>query len=585
MGRKIQEFRPNVVLADAIYAGLSALVRLASKRKNAKTYRFYQQISKNWKIARKEWKSSKAKGSHDFSSVQGIEPVLRRLYLKMLWYSTARYGNKEFKRVYSWREGTVGPLNALLNSAGSTLRDLLVTRYPFPNPQLYEIRQFSDGRTKVIPKRVADELSTLEDAKVHLKAGYPGNSKKPRILLTHPTLPALDFGDMIRAHLVELCRQCFIHGVPRKESQRYIRLLTHRLIPFLDWIYTGGRIGRKNFYPDADQELRRLVLEIRTRFSQRIGSAKRISEQIEGPTENPGVDFLMGKAKAEMEKDDSTGKRGQVILAHIENDIVGDADISNFIEEVSKKTQREGNDWHRVLLSGFSHPSSLKAAVFAGDDLLQEPSGMQYLAEVPVTGPQGAGRIDLVLFVRNKKAANQYIWTPIMILEVKTKAGFRFNLYGRKPRTKESNVYAPEFYSWKESLTEAEWKAMLDSIPPHSHLGQLDAYEQSILAEYNALAGDVLELKTLWKGVVTLDISQDYEITKKVFDQLVSQLADSLVMGEFYEKWATLTFENTDSSKAVPRIAITMVPAKGPKHILKKIVPSESIRFENPFDE
>ena len=150
---------------------------------------------------------------------------------------------------------------------------------------------------KIIPKRLADKTPAGNEIARHVRAGYRGNTKYPRILLRHPTLPALDFGDMIRAHLVELCRQCFIHAVPRSESRRYIHLLIHRLIPFLDWVYTRGKIGRKNFYPDADKELRKIVLEIRTRFGKQAGVKEGISKQIDSPPTIPGTELLREKVK------------------------------------------------------------------------------------------------------------------------------------------------------------------------------------------------------------------------------------------------------------------------------------------------
>jgi len=424
MGRKVQEFRPNVVLASAIYSGLSCLVNLAYNRKSSLTIKQYEQIKRIWKIIRKEMSAGRKTGSHDFSSVQNMESALRNLYLKMLWKSTRRYGNKESKRVYSWREGTVGPLNALLNFAGAALRDKLVPRYPFPDPDLYEIREYPDGQKKILPKNVADKLPAGKKVKTHIRAGYRGNSKNPRVLLSHPTLPALDFGDMIRAHLIELCRQCFIHNVPRNESQRYIRLLIHRLIPFLDWVYAQGKTGRKNFYPGADEELRKIVLEIRTHFGSQSGREEGISRKIERISSDVGVDFLIEKIESIQATSQDEYIRGKcaTIRNHIEDGIVTDFDIYKFIDEITKKSAREGNDWHRVLLSGFSHPRSLREIVFAGDTLLQTPSGLQYLAEVPVKGKSGAGKIDLTLFARIKRSAGQYIWTPVLILEIKTKA-------------------------------------------------------------------------------------------------------------------------------------------------------------------
>ncbi|MHA2027304.1 MAG: hypothetical protein ACW98U_15495, partial [Candidatus Thorarchaeota archaeon] len=510
---------------------------------------------------------------------------MRRLYLQMLWYSTQPYGNKEFKRVSDWRKGTVGPLNSLLNIAGAALRDILVPRYPFPDPQLYQVRKYPDGTRRIIPKNVADKIPVERGIKTHLRSGYRGNSKHPRILLTHPTLPALDFGDMIRAHLVELCRQCFIHGVPRSESQRYIRLLIHRLIPFLDWVYTRGKVGRKSFCPDADKELRKIVLEIKTRFSKRIGFVEGISKQIDSFDTYLGTDFLKEKVEEIQNStvDDVIQNRCAKILRLIKQGIVTDREVTKFIDEVTKKTQQEGNDWHRVMLSGYSQPRSLKEAVFAGDHLLQTPSGIQYLAEVPVRGSQGAGQVDLVLFVRSKKRGRQGIWTPVMSLELKSKTGFNYNLYGKRPRTKKPYVFVPVLSSWKTSLEESDWISMLDSAPPEKHLDQLNAYEKALLSEYNSLTGDPLELKSLWKGVVTLDVSQDYEATKKAFDEIIDQVAKMLFEGEFKGQWKTVTIESKDPEKSNPRVAVTMTPTQGPEHLLKKVSPKESIHHEDPF--
>ncbi|MHA2146412.1 MAG: hypothetical protein ACXAB0_13270 [Candidatus Thorarchaeota archaeon] len=512
---------------------------------------------------------------------------MRRLYLQMLWHSTEPYGNREFKRIYSWREGTVGPLNALLNIAGAALRDIIVPRYPFPEPQQYQILKFPDGSKKIISRLVADKLSIGNKVEKYLRAGYRGNSKYPRVLLRHPTLPALDFGDMLRAHLVELCRQCFIHAVPRGESQRYIQLLIHRLLPFLDWVYTRGRIGRKDFYPDADKELRKIVLEIRARFGKQAGVKEGISKRIESHPIVPGTELLREKVKLILDstEEESIRKKCGKILEHIENGVVTDTDISKFISEIMAKTQKEGNDWHRVLLAGFSHPRSLKEVVFAGDRLLQTPSGIQYLAEVPVTDNQGSGKIDLVLFVRTKRGEDRHIWTPVMMLEVKSKTGFNFNLYGRRPRTKKPNVYVPVLNSWKTVLKDFEWDAMLSYVPPRDHLEQLDAYESALLSEFNELIRDPLELKSLWKGVVTFDVSQDYEETKVAFRELVDQLGTRLLEGGFSGNWRTLKLESRDPNKPTPRVAVTMTPALGPVHILKQVSPSKTIHHEDPFTE
>ncbi|MHA2176767.1 MAG: hypothetical protein ACXAAK_00310, partial [Candidatus Thorarchaeota archaeon] len=440
---------------------------------------------------------------------------------------------------------------------------------------------------QTLPKKVADKIPVAENEKSHIRAGYRGNSKNPRVLLTHPTLPALDFGDMIRAHLVELCRQCLIYNVPRKESQRYIRLLVHRLIPFLDWVYTEGKTGRKDFKPGAHKELRKIVLEIRAQFDTMSGREERISQKIERISSDISVNLLIEKIESILASspEEDVQERCETILNQIEDGIVTDIEVSRFVEEITKKSAREGTDWHRVLLSGFTHPRSLREIVFAGDTLLQTPSGLQYLAEVPVKGPSGAGKIDLVLFARTMKKSEEYFWTPVMILEVKTKIGFNFNLYGKRPRTKKPKVFVPVLNAWKRSLTEREWISMKESVPPQTHLSQLDAYESALLSEYNSLLGDVIQLNHLWKGVVTLDVTQDFSSTKRAFDQLLEQLTGRLVDGELNGQWRALTFENSSSIEPTPRVAVTMTPSIGDISILKSVKPPTSLNLEDPFRE
>jgi hypothetical protein len=587
MRKKKREFRPNVVLASAIYSGLSALVNLAYNRKSDQTATQYDQIRELWETARKTRRRKKQIGSYDFSAIQNVESALRMLYLKILWKTTRRYGNRETKRVYSWREGTIGPLNALLNFAGATLRDTVVPRYPFPDPDIYEVREYPDGQKKVIPKSVAKRMPAGDTVRIYDRAGYRGNSEYPRVLLSHPTLPALDFGDMIRAHLAELCRQCFIYNVPQGEAQRYIRLLIHRFIPFLDWVYTQGESGRKNFHPGADVELQRIVREIQTLFGVESGREEGISRKIDRLPPDISVNLLIEKIEPILasSSEEVVRNKSTTILNHVEDGIVTDVEVARFVEDITKKSAREGTDWHRVLLSGLVHPRSLSEAIFAGDRLCQTPSGLQYLAEVPVKGESGDGSIDLALFARILKRLGEYIWTPVMILEIKTKIGFNFNLYGKRPRTKKPRVFVPVLNAWKRFLTEREWASTKGSVPPQDHLSQLDAYENVLLSEYNALLGGVLQQNHLWKGVVTLDVSQDFSSTKKAFDQLLRELADRLVNGEFNGQWKALTIEEDSSKERNPRVAITMTPAIGDISVLKSIEPLGSIDLEDPFKE
>ncbi len=281
MDAKRTRFSPSVVQAKALYAGLSALVKLANRRKNERTKFFCEAILRMWAQLGQQLKTVGPRTSEGVALLQNAEPNLRHLYLDIVWYSTEPYGNHEHKRVYSWRQGAIGPLNELINFAGAVLRELAVTRYPFPEPVFFQVREYRHDNVRILPHLEAERTPLDVVKKVYWRAGYKGSAKRPTYLLSHPTLPEMDFVDMIRAHVIELCRQCFIYNVPSADAHGYIRFLVHRLKPFLDWVYTGERTGRKDFWPDADKELRRLAREIRTLYGSNIGKRKRATEMLD----------------------------------------------------------------------------------------------------------------------------------------------------------------------------------------------------------------------------------------------------------------------------------------------------------------
>ena len=99
-------------------------------------------------VIAKESKLTEEKDPDRFVPVCDVEKYLRKNFLSIVFNSTARYGNKEVERIYSWKEGTIGPMNTLLNRAGAQLRFLAMTRYPFPLPTKRYVR-----RIKKVKKR------------------------------------------------------------------------------------------------------------------------------------------------------------------------------------------------------------------------------------------------------------------------------------------------------------------------------------------------------------------------------------------------------------------------------------------------
>jgi hypothetical protein len=566
--------------------GLVALVRLASKRTSQKTRKYYISIEKMWQKVRDQLQQNGARKIIDFSPVQIAEPNMRGQFLKMVWSSTWRYGNRELKRVYSWLEGTVGPLNTLLNYAGARLRDLAMTRYPFPEPETFQIREYSDGSKKVLSMEEAERLGQDDATKIYWKAGYREKGKSPLVILAHPTLPELDFVDMIRAHLVELCRQCFIHNVPRNEAHRYIRLLIHKLQPFLDWVYTDGAEGRPYFNRYSDHELREIVREVRSLYGRRTGREKSVTKGLDVP-DHPVISIEVFKKKVkdlrDNTDDEEEAKVYSQILDHIDEGRIEQRDVEKLIDQVLALSSRGGTEWHRVLLSDLHHPRSLKQVVFAGDTMLEERSSVLIVGELPVS--RGKGQIDLVIFLR-REMPGQAIWTPVMLLEIKTKMTLDYNLYGLRTNNKRVEDYAPSLYAWKHVTSDEEWKKIFSSDPAPRTLNQLNAYELELLQEYNQVAPfDSTPPEALWKGVVVLDTDQSPLEVFEAFHALLDDLVTKITSGLLDVSKTTAYSLNSTSSVKAPRVATILTPGDGPIDLLEEACAPESLPADDPFSE
>ncbi|NHI83739.1 MAG: hypothetical protein EAX81_05510 [Candidatus Thorarchaeota archaeon] len=585
-GRKGRINSPSGILSTAIYMGLVALCRISRNRASKKTRKFHRSIEKMWASAREDYKVQKGLRQNDFSPIKNAEPNMRGQFLKFVWTSTKRYGNKEFKRVYSWLEGTVGPLNALLNYAGACLRDLAMVLYPFPQPQRFQIREWPNGTRRILTESEASEITKDGTVKVHWRSGYERNGKNPRVLLSHPTLPSLDFVDMIRTHCVELCRQCFIYHVPRTEAHRYIRLLIHRLKPFLDWIYTNGQEGRSGFNPHADHELRKMVLEIRSLYRKSAKTSRRISGQHNEKPIDLSLEKIRQKGIKQLEESTDAKERKllQKFLNYIDtaSGVVARRDIEKLIGQILALSSREGTTWHRVLLSDLHHPKSLRQVIFSGDQLLTSFSSILIVAELPVAGH--SGRVDLTIFIR-REIAGEVLWTPVMILEIKTKATFDFNLYGFELKRKRKHAVTPAFYAWKRTMTGNEWQSIVNASPDPDALNQLRAYEQELIAEYRQLAAhDPAPPSSLWKGVIVLDAEASPEDIFPAVQFLLEDLKTGLLQQLIdRDSFIAVTPKSLALEGDDPRVSLLVSPARGPTGLLGEMEPPTSLPIDDPF--
>jgi hypothetical protein len=620
---------PSKVLGRAIYTGLSTLVQLARKRvtKQPKVQRLVAGIEEMWQETRDELEALKDIRPYDFSPVQSREPNMRKSFLGVLWWTAWPYGNREFKRVYSWQEGTIGPLNELLNFAGAELRLVAITRYPFPEPNYYQIWKTPDERRIVVDTEVAKKVRVENYESGYVKAGYPATSGSPRILLRHPSLPSLDFVDMIRAHVVELIRQCFIHNVPKKDSQQYIRLLIYRLRPFLDWVYTDGEYGRKHFHPGATQELMKVVKEIRAIYSRTTVKVARVTHQLDKEDgvesaekfRSPTVADIVRQLKAAYERESSDQTKHivrsilkRIKLSNLKDDELGafvgrmmpenekgeqgdrenkdrenaltDKDAKDFVEKIKTMSMRQGNYWHKFLFSDMYHPYSLKAAIFYGDKGLDKPDDTLIAAEVPISGTEGAGRADIVVFVR-RDVGDRAVWTPVMLLDVKTKTGIDWELLGVQPRTKK-DARVPYFYLSKRPLSQDEWEHIIATAPSKRSHGQLEAYETNLLQEYKSIIADPEAPKKLYRGVVLVDASEDRFTVFDALPGLIREVLDrvSSVSGSPNASVAyTIAMSDDPEQATSPHIALVLEDTTGPSSLLGRTMPLTEIERTDPF--
>ncbi|MGV9169365.1 MAG: hypothetical protein ACOC38_05415, partial [Promethearchaeia archaeon] len=273
---------PAKVIVKAESVGLRALVDLLRERVNKDTKNIHTRALTKLRGAMDEWRASKQKGNPNFFSVTKQEKYLRFDELDFIWQSTARYGNTENKRMRSEKDGPVGYLNKLLNIHGAILRDYAVCLYPMPTPE--EI-----GHRGTVPIW-----------------GYEGNNKLGLVETAHgPTLPELDFIDMIRSHGRHLCAKSFISRVQPKEFGKYALLQVRRLSAFLDYVYTGGDAGHWGFKrprnraakrrqqgPHADQILSELVSEMEALYDSRIQPPPKPSSTYTRRSEDPDISFF-----------------------------------------------------------------------------------------------------------------------------------------------------------------------------------------------------------------------------------------------------------------------------------------------------
>jgi hypothetical protein len=491
-------------------------------------------MARIWTEGKRNYKRTVEEGNPDASEMLKAEHSVRRNFSRILLKTSVRYGNKETKRVKR-EEGKKEYLNTLWDYGGSRIRDIVKARYIFPRPARIELI----GRSIVY--------------------GYHGSTKTPFYPVRHNHLPELDFGDMIRSPLMELARQCLKYGAPMNEAKKYIDALLLQLIPFLDYVYTERRSGKSNYVRDGLRELRTIVDQVRAEFGTRNGRRRSITAEtqeliqvnIPAETDQDEEEAYIANDEEQdepkpshiLEETIEAARREGVVLedylkeaeALLKNNILTIEDSVVFLKQVTEERRRIGVRVHEFVCRNFQSPFSFNGVVYHGKEMVYDDSGLLLLSEVPVD--DGRGRIDFVLarvrqLTRVDGADSLIFCEPFMLVELKTKSAFDFDIYGAESRaTRENNTVSEFVFDWR-ALTDKEWEYVLATTLDDYEREQLKAYEKAALRDYQRVMWKDTDAQTnLSRAVIVVDAHQDWRDIQQAILPLVLRAYKGCVDG------------------------------------------------------
>ncbi|MCK4567519.1 MAG: hypothetical protein KAU48_09445, partial [Candidatus Thorarchaeota archaeon] len=574
---------PERSMQQAKTAAMNTLLRLIKEGMDELT-RTDENSLTLWEEAKaKKEKQSRERDPDCFVPICDVEKYLRKNFLTLVFNTTALYGNNETKRVYSWKEGTIGPLNVLLNIAGAQLRLLGMTRYPFPLPQRKKVRRINKSGKEYFQRDYV----------------YGGTRRRPTVIITHPMLPSLDFVDAIRGHLVELCRQCFIHSVPFGDASRYITLLIFRLRPLLDKIYLAGFDKQKRTVKFTKRSLAILDSVVEMVIGQHGITTSYPSRMTANPE---GIDYSSLTTTELFDQiDDSKIRQDLKKKTEVEN-LIGDEDIARFAGEITNTVSRIGTRIHQRMAWGLTHPFSSMSVMLSGDYLVRDKTGNLLAAEVPVNA--GRGKIDYSLFVRKvpmyieeDTSSISGLWVPRFVLDLKTKSAFNWGAISKPHGHTNSRII--NFPIKRRPLTNTEWDIAIKSTPVPFEQKQVTSYTDALLKEYRAVAKDDLNPpESILRGIILVDGYDFPSLSRRILSKFIKVVYEQ-VRKDILEmrtknpdckiEYPRTLFEPTFRWSLKTRVTIVIFPFIVPKDVsvqdvLPQPSPQQSLFELNPFE-
>ncbi|MHA1769646.1 MAG: hypothetical protein ACTSV3_07315 [Candidatus Thorarchaeota archaeon] len=516
---------PERVISRAVKAGLSATLELQRNIANKKTRRLYESSRAVWKSRRHAYLITKRQRAPDFSHISKAEALMRDNMKRMLYENAARYGFTEVRRQKN-ADDTVDPLNQRLNICGRVIRENSEIMYPFPTPEFFGSYTRRDGR----------------DRKKFRKAGYTGSSFGPKVVLAHPDLPSLDFGDSIRSHNEYLATFCAIHDVPVRETSRYSNLFFLQTRPYLDHLYSEGKYGMPNFQKGVNRALRfvkDLILAAGYRptvYTERTVTGKldesRLSQRQEDVTffkkqeeearafygDHPAVNELSRLAT------EGSYEEGEAILRG--------KDVQFIRDLATRRARVAGSIVHRRIADLFPSPWQMKNIILSGDKYSHDSEYVVF-SETPVQTELGTGRVDLMLCVRTISEDGKHVfWMPVLIAEIKTRLGQSWCI---NAKYKESEVrpagsplqrIVPDFMLRNHPLSDDLWSAVVESTPTPSARRQLSTYARAIADIYRNTTQQ--EPANLVRGVLVIESSSNIAVIRSLIQSLLIRAYESV---------------------------------------------------------
>ena len=512
---------PERVISRAVKAGFSATIRLQRDICNKTTRKYYERSRERFSIRQQVYQITKQRGNPDFSHISFIEAPTRSDTRQIFYENAARYGFTEVSRQKN-SDDTVSPLNQRLNACGAIVRENSEVDFPFSDPVDFGTYIRSDGKGR----------------KKFRRAGYKRSSFGPKVILAHPDLPSLDFGDAVRSHNEYLATFCAIHNVPVRETARYSQLFYLLARPYLEYLYSEFKCGKANFQKGMNWALRQIKeLILRDGYQLTIYEKKTVTKELEFDNDKDKIkrENKTFFKRIEEEAREFYGDHAAVDeLSRLRGNLGDDEetdndniftvkDVIHIRDRVAKRARITGSIMHRRISDLFPSPWHMNDVILSGDRYTRS-SNYLIIAEIPIQTQYGAGKVDLILCERTiSDDGKRVFWRPVFILEIKTRLGQSIyvdvNYKESEVRSKENQRVVSEFPLSDYPISDDLWDSIVKSTPKPTARAQLNIYCQALEEQFKAITEQ--ELGHILRGVLVIEASSDISEIRTILQRLI----------------------------------------------------------------